>query len=100
MAENQDPADHLSPRVGYRLINDLTDALGRITARAPAVSAPPTPNPTSKPSRQARIPANARLHQFRCKDSSPILDTFSLANPIEFPILCKTLLSTTAGDDE
>jgi hypothetical protein len=53
----------------------------------PAVSAPPTPNPTDQPPRQARIPAIARLHQFRCKDSSPILDTFSLANAIEFPIL-------------
>jgi hypothetical protein len=66
----------------------------------PAVSAPPTPNPTSKPSRQARIPANARLHQFRCKDSSPILDTFSLTNPIEFSYPLQDALSTTVGDDE
>jgi hypothetical protein len=53
----------------------------------PVVSAPPTPNPTDQPPRQARIPATARLHQLRCKDSTHLPTVRRSICTIELPIL-------------
>ena len=89
MATRRDPADYLSPRAGYRLSNDPTDVLGRITARAPAAGCLGTADTESDRSTTPAgedsgncSPAPTPLQGF-----FPILDTFSPTNAIEFPIL-------------